>query len=91
MLHFLVHKIFTFYTNGVLNCKCSAPGLTSNITLGIQQSLGSVQFIVVGSVEYKIKKKKLSTGCNSLDEPMGRTQTGNLKEGITKCYNNIQR
>ena len=26
MLPFLVHKIFTFYTNGVLNCKCPAPG-----------------------------------------------------------------
>ena len=26
MLHFLVHKIFTFYINGVLNCKCPAPG-----------------------------------------------------------------
>ena len=25
MLHFLVHKIFTLYTNGVLNCKCPAP------------------------------------------------------------------
>ena len=26
MLHFLVHKIFTFYINGVLNCKYPAPG-----------------------------------------------------------------
>jgi len=26
MLHFLVYKIFTFYINGVLNCKCLAPG-----------------------------------------------------------------
>jgi len=26
MLLFLVHKIFTFYINGVLNCKCPAPG-----------------------------------------------------------------
>jgi len=26
MLHFLIHKIFTFYTNGVLNCECPAPG-----------------------------------------------------------------
>ena len=26
MLRFLVHKIFTFYINGVLNCKCPAPG-----------------------------------------------------------------
>ena len=26
MLHFLVHKIFTFYVNGVLNCKCPAAG-----------------------------------------------------------------
>jgi hypothetical protein len=26
MLHFLVHKIFTYYTHGVLNCKCPAPG-----------------------------------------------------------------
>jgi len=26
MLPFLVHKIFTLYTNGVLNCKCPAPG-----------------------------------------------------------------
>ena len=26
MLHFLVHKILTFYINGVLNCKCPAPG-----------------------------------------------------------------
>ena len=26
MLAFLVHKIFTFYLNGVLNCKCPAPG-----------------------------------------------------------------
>jgi len=26
MLSFLVHKIFTFYINGVLNCKCPAPG-----------------------------------------------------------------
>ena len=26
ILPFLVHKIFTFYTNGVLNCKCPAPG-----------------------------------------------------------------
>jgi len=26
MLHFLVHKIFTFYINGVLYCKCSAAG-----------------------------------------------------------------
>ena len=26
MLPFLVHKIFTVYINGVLNCKCSAPG-----------------------------------------------------------------
>ena len=26
MLPFLVHKIFTFYINGVLNCKCPAPG-----------------------------------------------------------------
>ena len=26
MLPFLVHKIFTFYTNGVLNCKCPTPG-----------------------------------------------------------------
>jgi hypothetical protein len=25
MLSFLVHKIFTFYVNGVLNCKCPAP------------------------------------------------------------------
>ena len=25
MLPFLVHKIFTFYINGVLNCKCPAP------------------------------------------------------------------
>jgi len=23
---FLVHKILTFYINGVLNCKCPAPG-----------------------------------------------------------------
>ena len=26
MLPFLVHKIFTFYINGVLNCKCPDPG-----------------------------------------------------------------
>jgi len=26
VLSFLVHKIFTFYVNGVLNCKCSAAG-----------------------------------------------------------------
>ena len=26
MLPFLVHKIFTFYTNGVLNCKYPASG-----------------------------------------------------------------
>jgi hypothetical protein len=26
MLPFFVHKIYTFYINGVLNCKCSAPG-----------------------------------------------------------------
>ena len=26
MLPFLVHKIFTFYINDVLNCKCPAPG-----------------------------------------------------------------
>ena len=26
LLPFLVHKIFTFYVNGVLNCKCPAPG-----------------------------------------------------------------
>ena len=26
MLFFFVYKIFTFYTNGVLNCKCPAPG-----------------------------------------------------------------
>jgi hypothetical protein len=26
MLHFLVHKIFTLYINGVLNCKCQAAG-----------------------------------------------------------------
>jgi len=26
MLPFLVHKIITFYINGVLNCKCPAPG-----------------------------------------------------------------
>jgi len=26
MLPFLVHKIFAFYINGVLNCKCPAPG-----------------------------------------------------------------
>jgi len=26
MLPFLVHKIFTFYINGALNCKCPAPG-----------------------------------------------------------------
>jgi hypothetical protein len=26
MLRFLVHKIFTVYINGVLNCKCPAPG-----------------------------------------------------------------
>jgi len=26
MLPFLVHKIFTFYINGALNCKCTAPG-----------------------------------------------------------------
>ena len=26
MLHLLVHKIFTFYINGVLKCKCPAPG-----------------------------------------------------------------
>jgi len=26
MLPFLVHKIFTFNINGVLNCKCSDPG-----------------------------------------------------------------
>jgi len=25
-LPFLVHKIFIFYINGVLNCKCPAPG-----------------------------------------------------------------
>ena len=25
MLSFLVHKIFTFYINGVLNCKCPTP------------------------------------------------------------------
>ena len=26
MLHFLVHKIFTFYINGMLKFKCPAPG-----------------------------------------------------------------
>ena len=26
MLPFLIIKIFTFYRNGVLNCKCPAPG-----------------------------------------------------------------
>jgi len=26
MLPLLVHKIFTFYINGVLNCKCPAAG-----------------------------------------------------------------
>jgi len=26
MLRLLVHKILTFYINGVLNCKCPAPG-----------------------------------------------------------------
>jgi len=31
MLPFLVHKIFTFYINGVLNCKCPAPGPEGNV------------------------------------------------------------
>jgi len=26
MLHFLVHKLFAFYINGVLQFKCPAPG-----------------------------------------------------------------
>jgi len=26
MLPFLVHNLFTIYINGVLNCKCTAPG-----------------------------------------------------------------
>jgi len=26
MLPFVVHKIITFYINGVLNCECPAPG-----------------------------------------------------------------
>ena len=31
MLPFLVHKIFTFYINGLLNCKCPAPGPKSKV------------------------------------------------------------
>jgi hypothetical protein len=26
LLPLLVHKIFTFYLNGVLNCECPSPG-----------------------------------------------------------------
>ena len=33
MLSFLFHKIFTFYINGVLNCKCSAKGLIDYLML----------------------------------------------------------
>jgi len=32
MLPFSVHKIFTFYINGVLNCKCPAPGPKVKLT-----------------------------------------------------------
>ena len=31
MLPLLVHKIFTLYINGVLNCKCPAPGIIIHI------------------------------------------------------------
>ena len=34
MLRFLVHKIFTFYTNGVVNCKYPAPGPKGQIKTG---------------------------------------------------------
>ena len=32
---FLVHKIFTFCINGVLNCKCPAPGPKGLISAGM--------------------------------------------------------
>ena len=36
MLPFLVHKIFTFYINGVLNCKYPAPGPKVNGLLPVR-------------------------------------------------------
>jgi hypothetical protein len=43
MLHFLVHTIFSFYINGVLNCKCPAPGPKS---IKWNQTLENIKFSV---------------------------------------------
>ena len=44
MLHFLVHKIFTFYINGALNCKCPASGPKGlNDQYSVEQWEGSAQ------------------------------------------------
>jgi len=44
MLHFLVHKIFTFYINGVLNCKRLAPGPKGQINNVLMMALKRLSF-----------------------------------------------
>ena len=49
MLPFLVHKILTFYINGVLNCKCPAPGTMHPIYRTDVPLLHRVRFLYIQS------------------------------------------
>ena len=46
MLPFLVHTIFTFYINDVLNCKCPAPGPKGKYNVCLKIILGHLVFKV---------------------------------------------
>jgi len=49
MLPFLIHKIYTFYINGVLNCKCPDPG-----PKGQPFGAGIIFFLILAHPVYKM-------------------------------------
>jgi len=87
MLPTLVHKIFTFYINGVLNCKCPAPGPKGYIMEVICYIRKHHQFVALNSnIHAHNTLRKMGIHIQSYNTDLYKRSVINMG---TKLYNKL--